>query len=275
MNARTDLPLGLVHGMPNEQYHAKPALSASGLKKLARSPLHYYSATLDPMRPASTTTPAMQAGTLAHCMLLEPNAVCERYVVKPAGLDMRTKDGKAWAASVPAEIDLVSPDQMTTARRQAEAVRALPEIAALLASGYAEASAFWIDEATGELCKCRPDWTHPVGEGVILLDLKTTVDASPEGFPRQIANFGYHRSAAWYADGYERATGVPVLGFVFAAVEADWPHAAAPYMLDDDAMSKGRAENRRLLQVYSDCKASNAWPGYPDRIQLLALPAWA
>lgn len=275
MNARADLPLGLVHGMDNAEYHATPALSASGLKKLARSPLHYYSATLDPIRPASAPTPAMMAGSLAHCMLLEPDAVCERYIEKPLGLDLRTKEGKAWAASVPPAFDLVSPDQMTTARRQADAVRALPEIAELLSSGYAEASAFWVDEATGELCKCRPDWCRPVGDGgCILVDLKTTVSASPSDFPRTVVNYGYALACAWYSDGFEKATGIPVRGFVFACVESDYPHAAAAYMLPDEWVDMARRKNRRLLDLYAQCKAANHWPGYPAAIDLLQAPAW-
>lgn len=274
MNARVP-HLGVVHGMPNADYHAIEALGASGLKKLARSPRHYFGTTLDPQRPPADETAAMTAGTLAHCAVLEPDQMEARYVVRPPGTDLRTKEGKAWAASVDPSLTIITRDQNDTAWRQARAIRALPEVAALLSEGHAEVSAFWVDEQTGELCKCRPDWVSPAGEGVILLDVKTCQDASPAGFPRTIANFGYHRQAAWYSRGFEKASGLEVLGFVFACVEADYPHAAAAYMLDDASLDKADEENRRLLAAYAACKASGEWPGYPSAIQPLSLPAWA
>jgi hypothetical protein len=66
-----------------------------------------------------------------------------------------------------------------------------------------------------------------------------------------------------------------VHGFVFAAVESDWPHVAAPYMLDDDVLEAARRENRRLLNRYAECKRTGIWPGYPAGIQQISLPKWA
>ena len=170
---------------------------------------------------------------------------------------------------------LVDGGQLASARAQATAIRAVPDLAALLGDGYAEASTFWIDEATGELCKCRPDWVSPTGSGVILVDGKTCQDASPAGFARTVWNFSYHLQAAWYSEGFERATGIQVHGFVFAAVESSWPHPAAAYMLGDDVLDAARRENRRLLDLYAECKRTGVWPGYAPGISLIQLPAWA
>ena len=275
MSTADKIPLGLVLDMPAEVYHATHAMSAGGLKRMRQSPAHYYGMQLDPSRPApGEPTPAMKNGTLVHCCIFEPHAVAERYVVKPADLDGRTKEGKAWKEAN-AGREIVDAAQMAAAQAQADALRRLPEIGALLSDGFGEASAFWIDEATGELCKCRPDWTSPAGDGVILLDGKTCQDASPEGFSRQIWNMDYWLQAAWYSDGYEKATGKRVHGFVFAAVESSWPHAAAAYMLGDDVLEKARAENRRLLDLYAECRRTGIWPGYQQSIQAIALPAWA
>jgi exodeoxyribonuclease VIII len=229
---------------------------------------------LDPDRPApSEPTPALKNGALVHCCVFEPDQVALRYVVKPAGLDLRTKEGKAWREAQTLEI--VDAEAMALAAGQARAMRSLPEVAALLSDGVGEASAFWIDEKTGELCKCRPDWTSPVGDGVILVDGKTTIDASLAGFSRAIWNFDYHLQAAWYSDGYEAATGKHVHGFVFAAAESSWPHVAAAYMLDDQVLDRARAENRRLLDLYAECRRTNHWPGYQTGIQPITLPSWA
>lgn len=274
MTARDDVRLGIVPDMPAEQYHATMALSAGGLKRMRQSPAHFYGLQLDPNRPQDVEpTPAMKNGTLVHCALFEPDELERRYVVKPAEVDFRTKEGRAWRDAQSAEI--VDPLQITIARAQAAAVRRLPEVGVLLERGMPEVSAFWIDESTGELCKCRPDWVSPAGDGVILVDGKTCQDASPDGFARAVWNYAYHLQAAWYSDGYERATGQRVHGFVFAAVESAWPHAAAAYMLDDQALDRARAENRRLLDLYAECRRTGVWPGYQQSIQPLSLPAWA
>jgi exodeoxyribonuclease VIII len=266
---------GLMRDLPAEEYHAVLAMSAGGLKRMQQSPAHFYGLTLDPARPAQEPSAAMRNGTLVHCALFEPDAVATRYVVKPAGHDGRTKEGRAWTAGISQSVQVIDFAQMAAATLQAVAIRRLPEIGALLSDGYAEASAFWTDEATGELCKCRPDWVSPAGDGVILVDGKTCVDASPDGFAKAIWNYGYHLQAAWYSDGFEKATGQRVHGFVFAAVENTWPYAAAAYMLGDDALDQAREKNERLLELYAKCKKNGVWPGYAETIQPIALPTWA
>ncbi len=275
MNARTDLPLGLIPDMPAKVYHSIMAMSAGGLKRMAQSPAHFYGLQLDPQRPiGGEPTPAMKNGTLVHTALFEPATVAARYVIKPDGMSFATKEGKAWK-ELNGDREIVDSAQMLAALAQAKAVRALPDIAALMVEGQPEVSAFWIDEQTGEHCKCRPDFVSPAGDGVILVDGKTSQDVSLEGFGRAIWNFDYHLQAAWYSDGYELATGKKVHGFVFAAVESTWPHAAAAYMLDDVVLDKARAKNRQLLDLYAECKRTGDWPGYPTEIQPITLPAWA
>ena len=275
MNAPEQILLGPQPTMPAEVYHSILAMSAGGLKRMRQSPAHFYGLQMDPKRPTGgEVTDAMKNGTLVHCALFEPDTLAERYAVKPEGHDGRTKEGKAWSAEH-AGRELVDASKMAAAKAQAAAVRALPEIAALLSDGMPEVSAFWLDDQTGELCKCRPDFVSPAGDGVVLVDGKTCQDASPEGFSRSIWNYCYHLQAAWYADGYELATGRKVHGFVFAAVESAWPHAAAAYMLGDDVLDKAREENRRLLDLYAECKRTGKWPGYINTIQQINLPAWA
>lgn len=274
MNAPDRFRLGVIDDLPAEEYHSIHAMSAGGLKRMRISPAHFYGLQLDPNRPASgEPSPAMRNGTLTHCALFEPDEVSARYVVKPAEVDFRTKEGKAWKAAQTAEI--VEAVDLARAQAQAFAVRSQPDLAALLAEGRPEVSAFWLDEQTGELCKCRPDWVSPAGDGVILVDGKTCRDASPEGFGRAIWNLSYHLQAAWYTDGFERASGLKVYGFVFAAVESDWPHVAAGYMLGDDVLDAARRENRRLLNLYAECRRTGKWPGYSGGINLINLPAWA
>jgi len=269
---------GIHAGMSNDDYHAiTEAIGSTGLRKLARSPSHFFGSVLDPDRPPQPKpSESMAAGTLCHCATLEPFALARRYAVKPDGQDGRTREGKAWLESVCGRT-VISAQQLATAHRQASSIRALPEVATLLSRGQPEVSAFWTDRQTGVLCKCRPDWVSPTADGkaVVLLDVKTTQDASKAGFKRAIWNYRYDLQAAFYSSGYEAASGLLVMGFVFVAVEADWPHVAAPYMLDDIGMTRAHNEIRALLDLYAECKRENAWPGYSNTIEPISLPAWA
>jgi hypothetical protein len=62
---------------------------------------------------------------------------------------------------------------------------------------------------------------------------------------------------------------------VFAVVESEYPYARAAYMLDDEAMRKGREHNVHARALYAACAERDQWPGYPETIQVLSLPAWA
>ncbi len=269
-----DLPLGVRHGMSFAEYLQVPALSNSGMKLLAKSPLHY-AAQFDPERPDAEPSDALRRGSLLHTMVLEPHTFAQRYRVKPEGMNFATKDGKAWRDATPAGIEIVSDAEHRAACVQARRLRALPEIAALLGSGEAEVSFFWLDEETGTLCKGRADWAFRSAAGVVLLDLKTTEDATPAAFSRSVARYGYHQQAAWYCDGWTAATGEPVLGFVFGAVESAWPHAAASYLLDDAALIKAREHIRSMVALHAECTRTGIWPGIASDITTLSLPAWA
>lgn len=137
--------------------------------------------------------------------------------------------------------------------------------------GKAELSVYWNDAVTGELCRCRPDWWR---EDDLLVDLKTTDDASPEGFAKSIANWRYDVQHPFYVDGVKSATGRTPRGFVFIAVEKKAPYAVGVYVLDSDSVELGRAQYQADLQRYAECKRTDVWPGYGDKIQTISVPAW-
>jgi len=149
----------------------------------------------------------------------------------------------------------------------------VPDLAALLADGYGEASAFWIDPETGELCKCRPDWTSPAGGGVILVDGKTCQDASPEGFGRAIWNMDYHLQAAWYRRGERIATGRDVACYLIA-VEAKAPHDVGVFRLSDALLDHADRELTGLLRTLRACLDADRWPGRFPEVASMELPDW-
>lgn len=267
---------GLRFGLSNEAYHGGEGISKSSLDAVAKSPAHYFAKYLDPQRPASEPTPAMLTGTLAHCAILEPEEFDKRYIVGP-DVSKATKEWKTFEALVTsAGQTAIKPEQRALAFAQSQAIRKLPDVAALFEKGAAEVSAYWNDQTTGSLCKCRPDWVHECGDGgVILVDVKTTTDASLREFQRSIAKWRYHVQAAWYIDGYQAAADKTVHGFMFVAVENDYPHMACAYMLDDESLNFGREIYRRDLNKLAGCIESKEFPGYSNEIEVISLPGWA
>ena len=267
---------GIYYGMSNADYHASEGISKSGLDLIASSPAHYYARKLDPKRPPEAEqTIAQQNGEIAHCAILEPVEFAKRFKVGPDAT-RSTKQWKEFEAMLPDGVSAIKPDQSVAAWRQAESVRRIDDIAKSLSVGSAEVSAYWIDEETGMLCKCRPDFVHDCGDaGVVLIDVKTCGNASPSEFSRMIAKHRYHVQDAYYSEGFEIASGRRVLGFVFAAVEMIYPYAASAIQLDAESREQGRADFRRDLNTYAKCKNSDTWPGYGNEVHIARLPGWA
>ena len=272
----TNKPIsGVFDNIESANYHSMPGVSNSMLSALAKSPAHCFALYLDPDRPASTSTPAIMAGTLAHCAILEPGQLPERYAIKPEGHSGATKQGKLWNDEHQHMI-AITETQRAVAMSQRDAVLRVDELAVLLARGKPELSAFWIDDATGLQCRCRPDWTHDHGDGTVtLVDVKTTTDASPEGFAKAVATYGYHRQAWHYSRGFERASGTRVRRFVFAAVSSAYPFVSAAYVLDDETEMQACEEVGELLALYASCEKSGEWPAYGNGAHIIGLPVWA
>lgn len=148
----------------------------------------------------------------------------------------------------------------------------------------AEVSAYWHDPETGALCRVRLDCWREDG---YIVDLKTTADASIEGFAKSVANFRYHVQAPFYMTGITEAaeqSGVeiaPIKGFVFLAVEKDAcvvngeSKGVGVYVLDKEAIYEGTMQYRKDLNTYVQCSNSGKWPGYSDKVETLTLPKWA
>lgn len=270
----------ILKDMPNAEYHAgTDAISSSGLKLLARSPAHYWATYLDPQREPTAPTPAMLMGTMIHTAVLEPHRFDDEYIAIPEGLDKRTKEGKAlWQEIAASGRQPITEAQRARAIAVASSLLAHPAARVIFsADGEAESSIFWTDAATGARCKARPDFmVRPCQQwpNGLVVDLKTTGDAGAEAFMRTAFNLGYHISAAHYTAGFVAEFGV-VPAFIFAAVEQDAPHAAAFYAAGEDFMLLGERERCRLTELYATCRAADSWPGYPETVGVLGLPAWA
>jgi exodeoxyribonuclease VIII len=187
--------------------------------------------------------------------------------------------------------NVLTPEQWEQLHNMRDAVMAHPAACALLTAvpGVAERSVYWRDPATGLLCRCRPDFWRQDG---ILVDVKTTEDASAEGFARSIANYRYHVQHPFYLDGINtmrsqyKPTGLdlpmpkPVTAFVFLAVEKDAcvvdgvAKGVAVYSLDAESVELGRIEARQDLERIAQCTRTGVWPGYGEAIQRIELPKW-
>jgi exodeoxyribonuclease VIII len=196
--------------------------------------------------------------------------------VAPAGIDRRTKVGKAeWDVFQTAigTRTVISREDADLVMRIGRSVLTHPAAAYLLGlPGKAETTHMWIDEATGLQCKCRPDWL--LDDGSMIVDLKTTEDASPRGFQKSIAQWRYHVQVSWYLDGLQHATGKRPEQFVFIAVEKKPPYACAVYVADAQMIEIGRDMARRDLDKLNVCKAADHWPGYSDQVEVINLPPW-
>lgn len=248
--------------MNDTEYFALEALSASGAKLLRKSPLHYYADRQKKREP----TPAMVFGTCVHRLALEPDST--PFVIKT--LNWASREGKEEKARLEATgLPIISEADADRAYAIRDALWADSRVAELLKGATTEQPFIWRQH--GVMAKAKVDAIN----GPLIIDLKTTIDASPAGFQRSVAQFSYHMQASWYLDGYAMTQDKSADDFLFVAVESQPPHAVAIYRLDIATIRAGQREMQRAAALYADCITRNEWPGYQREVTTLSLPSWA
>lgn len=252
----------------HEEYNAREGVRASILKEILRSPAHAREMMRNPKEP----TAAMELGTAVHSAILEPHEF-EKYIVAPK-FDKRTKEGKAAAADFESSNPgrtMIDQEKYSVLEGCVKSVYAHKAASALLSQGKCEQTVHWKDGDFDLMCKARPDFYV---DG-LCVDVKTTQDASPSGFARQVANLRYHLQAFHYLRGITAITGLVHDTFRVIAIETKAPFACAVYELDFGTMEKAEQEWKKAMSIYAQCTSLNEWPAYSDEIQSLGIPAWA
>jgi hypothetical protein len=258
-------------------YSELTGINITSLKEMGRSPLHFQHRLANPR----DATRSLELGTIGHIAVLEPERFLREYVLwdekTEKGDKTAPRRGEKWTKFQEQHTgkEIVRADEYDLAIAMRDAVRADAVAMKYLAMGRPEVAMTWSDEHTGLACKGRVDWVTRVEDVDCIVDLKGTRDASPLWFSRDCARLGYHLQLAFYADGYEAATGktprVVVVAAEFAA-----PHDVVVYIVPADVIEIGRDEYRKLLERYRECAEQKHWPGVGDGLEkVLALPAWA
>lgn len=266
---------GIYSGVPFSEYEQWEAVNNSTLWTLkTQSPLHAKTFMENPPEP----TEAFIIGQAFHTLVLEPRKFNKFYLITPV-CDRRTKEGKAIYEAFQDNLDgqeILTKEQFDMIDVMADSIKK-QIIHRLIEQGEAEVCIVWIDKKTGLVCKARIDYVHREMDAEynsVLIDLKSTRDASPNDFSKAIYNYGYYQQCAFYSDGWNVLTGDPT-AFVFLPVEKKEPFAVAAYEMHEQVIFAGRQSYRQALDTFAECKKKDEWPGYAKEVVMLSLPQWA
>lgn len=296
-----------VYQIPNEVYHAAPGLSASRIKQAAKSIAHFRLGGM-------AETSSIRKGTVLHAAALEPELFARYYAEAPDAPGNTKEGVRAQAEYLGRFIDdggrsaealadqslsmgelrlvrdqikeacaaqgivLLTPQERADLAGMRASINSHPQAPKLIRGGLAELSFFGqyrIDGDTSILAKVRPDYLLPLPTGQwAIVSVKTTADASPAGFERQIYNMGYHTAEAFYTE-FLRQFGLDVAMTIFLAVENRAPYVCEVYDLSYGAIEIGAAAAGKAIEKILAHKTGD-YTGYTDgQIQEIGLPRWA
>jgi len=289
---------------PDYAYRKAEGVSQSELKEVLRSPAHWL-ARYGPEAEPTFPTAAMIMGTALHCRVLEPELFDESFV------DRSSKDKELTVAELKAALEdegiefkktakkpeleaLLYPDGKPVDKRtslagedyqavcgMADAIRA-HEVAGTWfdpnRKGYRKANevSLYVDDLNGTKVKGRLDRLEKTKNGWMILDLKTTDDASPQGFQKKAFNLGYDIQAAFYSDLVARVMGCPAesVEFMFLAIERKRPHCIGLYRASEQMITMGREKYLEGLSTLAWARSTDTFAGYSPEPQELTPPGW-
>lgn len=236
-------------------YAAHPAINASFLKKLRKSPLTALGIDQD-------ETAALTFGSAYHCYILEPELFDSEYLIYDP--DKRPEPEKTFAAKANKEWKA---EQYETAAAQGKTILDSADLMkiklmaerlklnninadVLIKNSEHELSVYQSVEMDGNKydVKCRVDGLNVDLETGVMYDLKTTKDAHPDGFGRECGKYGYHISAAFYKRLLELEYNKPFEFFIIAQ-ETEAPFNSGLYRVSTAMINKGNYEVDNLMKL--------------------------
>lgn len=272
-----ELAPGLYYDVPDAVYHRRELgiVSNTALKEFSRAPLAYRAW----LAGQDEETPALRFGKLLHTAVFEPERFAREFAIAPefgpcnhkGPKDARERWRKEQLDRGVGEDGWVSADEGARIKGMVRTLYAHPKISRMLGDGASEVTIRWNDPSTGLPCKARIDYLAELLS--LVLDLKSTLDATQESFTRDMGNHGYHRQEAHYRAGLA-ALGCPVSDFVFGGIEKAPPYLIGLYQHDAAAVEAAARKNAEDMARFADCLARDHWPGLPEQVVTVSLKPW-
>ncbi len=205
---------------------------------------------------------------------------------QPKPWNWNSETCKAWLASQPRGVEVISPETKAEADIAVRKLHARPEIAAMMSGAAMTQVAMRYDfheiihgipgftVRSKSLADLVPDRAGPWGNA--LCDLKMFAKLNNiEDVEREIYNRGYHGQAALYLDTWNALTGEDRERFVFCFQLSVAPYEVAVVELDADAIMAGREWYLKAIKKWAHVVTTGEWTSPWDGVRLASLPKWA
>lgn len=264
-----------------DQLMAAPALSSTIAKLLlTRSPAHAFLACprLNPgfVSPATKT---FDIGRAFHAQILGAG---DEYVTIPADFlasngAVSTKAAKEFVADARANgLTPIKAEESDELERMTSVARdRLAQVGITIDPARSEIAV--LAEVDGVAVRALID--HAPSGRDLLLDVKTTENASLDACIRSVTSYNYAVQAAHYTDAWHAVTGER-RRFIFCFVEKAAPYEVALVELYDalgaeaDWMETARDQTATARRLWAHCLATNSWPGYSSQIAVVGAPGY-
>jgi hypothetical protein len=270
------LSLGLHHNVHVDQYRADPAVNQSTLKAFGRAPTPYHFR-YQQEHPDEDETPELRIGSKVDAAVLTPLTMDQKFVTFQG-----ERRGNAWKEFKEANAGRT----ILTASEEARVVGCIQSIGAHTDTQRILRACDKQVVAVGEhpTFECRmkgaidllPDVSRcHAAMAEYAFDLKTSADASPEGFAMQCWRLGYAIQAAFYGDLLELC-GRKITTFGFIVVENEPPHQVAIHYLPMNSVEiiEARKKYDGWMKTYLSCVEKNEWPGYGSEWTRIEFKPW-
>lgn len=254
-------------------YHRLPGLSSTGLRYLEKSPAHY-KAWKDGL--IKLDSKALELGSKVHLLLESAEKFYETYVIRPFGLDLRTKNGKELQKEVlSTNRELIHEVELDQVEAIVQSFRYSSDRLIAIArdsEGFNEVTVLW--EERGLPMRCRPDrlvypsesdgewlcqefpdlFIIPFGLS-ICVDYKTTSKfPDPKTWFYACQTFGYPLAASHYLKGTNADA------FLWVVLEVNPPYTVTRYLLSPRTKELMDERREQLLDLLQVCEAKQDWP---------------
>lgn len=265
-------PLGVFPDMPNDIYHASPALSRGGISLINSSPTKFWYA----QNGGGIEGRALDVGSLFHDLVMFGEEFVSKYYLKEPEVNRRKQADREELAAFHR---LVGKDQVIIRDDDWDLVRYMRdsvfknELAQELLeheSTAFEHSHFWEKDVNGYSvhCRVRPDIKNK--EFGLIADLKTI--ATNVSWSSSVVDHHYDLQTVMYSDGVQETEDWEVKNFWFIVTEKTIKNPVTKIVqLDDWYSERGRAEYQKGLNKFATLSQSNEW----FSVETTEKPRWA